>query len=93
MVARREPGACPRVDGSPGLDLAGRHALLEIVLDAVRDPTRSVVISSHLLQDVERISDRLLVINKGQVVKEGVTSDLVGDDRTLEEALIAWGAA
>lgn len=87
----------PRVllldEPASGLDLAGRHSLLESVLEVVRDPSRSVVISSHLLQDVERISDRLLVLNQGEVVKEGLTSELVGDERTLEEALVAWGAA
>jgi len=76
-----------------GLDLAGRRTLLDSVLEIVRDPERSVVISSHLLSDVERISDRLLVLNEGQVVCEGETSGLVGEERTLEEALMAWGAA
>ena len=59
----------------------------------VRDPGRSVVVSSHMLADVERISDRLLVLNRGKVVKEGHTDDLVGVERTLEEALMEWGAA
>jgi ABC-type multidrug transport system ATPase subunit len=52
-----------------------------------------VLVSSHLLLDVERIADRLLVLNHGQVVKEGPTDHLVGRERTLEEALISWGAA
>jgi ABC-2 type transport system ATP-binding protein len=76
-----------------GLDVAGRRSLLESVLDVVRDPSRSVIISSHMLADVERIADRLLVLNRGDVVKEGATDDLVGENRTLEEALVAWGAA
>jgi ABC-2 type transport system ATP-binding protein len=76
-----------------GLDLGGRRALLDSVLEVVRDPQRSVVISSHMLGDVERIADRLLVINEGRVVQEGPTADLVGERRTLEEALLAWGAA
>ena len=76
-----------------GLDLAGRHSLLKTVLEVVRDPERSVIISSHLLQDVERITDRLLVIDRGAVVTEGATDEIVGHERTLEEALIAWGAA
>ncbi|MFH1998791.1 MAG: ABC transporter ATP-binding protein [Planctomycetota bacterium] len=87
----------PRVllldEPASGLDLAGRHALLESVLDVVRDPARTVIISSHMLQDVERISDRLLVLNKGGVVQEGITGDLIGEGRTLEEALVTWGAA
>jgi ABC-2 type transport system ATP-binding protein len=76
-----------------GLDLAGRHSLLTTVLDVVGDPQRSVIVSSHQLQDVERIADRLLVLDRGQVIKEGPTNSLVGDKRTLEEALISWGAA
>jgi ABC-2 type transport system ATP-binding protein len=75
-----------------GLDLAGRRSLLESVLDVVRDPQRSVVFSSHALHDVERIADRLLVLNRGNVVRDGATDALVGDGRTLEEALEAWGA-
>ena len=87
----------PRVllldEPAAGLDLAGRRILLDSVLDVVRDPDRSVIISSHLLADVERIADRLLVLDHGRVVQEGATNDLVGDDRTLEEALLEWGAA
>ncbi len=87
----------PRVllldEPATGLDVAGRRALLESVLEVVRDPSRSVLISSHMLADVERIADRLLVINRGSVVKDGPTSELVGEERTLEEALLDWGAA
>jgi len=87
----------PRVllldEPAAGLDLGGRRALLESVLDVVKDPARSVIVSSHMLQDVERISDRLLVLDAGRVVTEGPTDELVGEGRTLEEALVAWGAA
>jgi ABC-2 type transport system ATP-binding protein len=76
-----------------GLDLGGRRTLLDSVLDVVRDPGRSVIISSHLLLDVQRIADRLLVLNEGAVVREGPTDRLVGEERTLEEALTSWGAA
>ncbi len=76
-----------------GLDLGGRRRLIESVLEVVDDAERSVVISSHLLADVERIADRLLVINEGRVIQEGPTDSLVGEERTLEEALLAWGAA
>ena len=75
-----------------GLDLAGRRTLLESVLDIVRDPARSVILSSHVLADVERIADELLVVHKGAVVRAGRTDNLIGDGRTLEEALDAWGA-
>ena len=75
-----------------GLDLSGRRQLLESVLEVVRDPERSVLVSSHVLHDVERVADRLLVLSSGRVVQEGETAELVGEDRTLEEAIEAWGA-
>ncbi len=88
---------CPKVlvldEPASGLDLGGRRALLETVLEIVRNSLRSVIISSHMLTDLERITDELLVLHRGRVVKQGTTGDLVGEGRTLEEALIAWGAA
>jgi ABC-2 type transport system ATP-binding protein len=87
----------PRVlvldEPATGLDLAGRRSLLESVLEVVRDPERSVIISSHQLLDVQRISDRLLVLNEGAVVREGRTDTLVGEEQTLEEAMELWGVA
>lgn len=76
-----------------GLDVGGRRSLLTSVLEVVRDEGRSVVVSSHMLDDVERIADRLLVLEGGRVVTEGRTDELVGEGRTLEEALVSWGAA
>ncbi len=75
------------------LDLSGRRRLLESVLEVVKDPERSVLVSSHALHDVERIADRLLVLGRGRVVQEGETAALVGQGRTLEEAVEAWGVA
>ncbi|MCB9779228.1 MAG: ABC transporter ATP-binding protein [Alphaproteobacteria bacterium] len=76
-----------------GLDLTGRRRLLEAVLDVVQDERRSVVVSSHILTDVERIADELLVLRRGRVVAQGPTPQVVGEDRTLEEALLSWEAA
>ncbi len=75
-----------------GLDLSGRQALLESVVEVAGSGNRSVVISSHQLADVERICDRLLVLNQGVVLQEGPTDMLVDSSRTLEEAMVAWGA-
>jgi ABC-2 type transport system ATP-binding protein len=76
-----------------GLDLSGRRKLIESVLEVVRDRERSVIISSHVLHDVERVADRLMVLDHGHVVREGVTHELIGEERTLEGAIEVWGAA
>jgi ABC-2 type transport system ATP-binding protein len=76
-----------------GLDLAGRRELLKVVLEAMRDDGGAVIISSHQLTDVARISDALLVLDQGRVVQQGSAPELVGTDRTLEEAMVDWGLA
>jgi ABC-2 type transport system ATP-binding protein len=85
VVLLDEPGT--------GLDLAARHALLRTVLDVVGEGERSVIISSHMLDDVARISDQLLVLRDGAVIQSGPTDALVDDDVTLEERLMDWEAA
>jgi ABC-2 type transport system ATP-binding protein len=84
----------PRVvvldEPATGLDVHGRRALLEIVVDIVRDPGRTVIISSHDLSDLERICDRLTVLEGGKIRSEGPTADIVGDGRTLEEVALSW---
>jgi len=86
-----EPRLLVLDEPATGLDVVGRRRLLETILDVVRDPERSVVISSHQLGDVERLADELLVLDEGRVVQVGATADLVGEGRTLEEAMMAWG--
>jgi len=76
-----------------GMDLSSRRKLIESVLEVVRDPERSVIVSSHVLADLERVADRLLVLSGGRVVREGPTSELVADGSTLEESVEAWGVA
>lgn len=88
-----EPRVVVLDEPATGLDVTGRRALLETVLDVVSEPDRSVIVSSHQLTDLQRIADELLVLSDGQVVQQGPTDRLVGDERTLEEALVAWGAA
>ncbi len=76
-----------------GLDLSARRTLMELVLEFVEGGETAILLSSHRLGDVERLSERLLVLDEGRVLQDGDTDALVGDERTLEEALLAWGAA
>lgn len=76
-----------------GLDLSARRLLMELVLEFVEGGETAILLSSHRLGDVERLSERLLVLDDGKVVRDGTTDQLVGDERTLEEALLSWGAA
>lgn len=51
-----------------GLDPAGREHILSLVGSLWRELGISVVISSHLLQDIERICDRVIIIAHGRLL-------------------------
>jgi ABC-2 type transport system ATP-binding protein len=66
-----------------GLDPAGRDEMLDLVRKTHRDFGISVVLSSHIMGDVERVCDRILVLESGRVAQEGQVSAFTGDTETL----------
>jgi ABC-2 type transport system ATP-binding protein len=59
-----------------GLDPAGRDAMLRLLLALGRDYQKSVILSTHLLGDVERVCDTVVILYGGQVLQYGRTEDL-----------------
>jgi ABC-2 type transport system ATP-binding protein len=51
-------------DPALGLDPVARRALLESILVITRDANRTVLLSSHLLDDIERVADYLLILDR-----------------------------
>jgi ABC-2 type transport system ATP-binding protein len=62
-----------------GLDVRARQFLMNELLAVVTDPSRSVLLSSHQLTEVERIADRMVVLHGGRVLLEGEVAPLVDD--------------
>ena len=54
---------------SAGLDPAGRRAMIELIAEVGTGAT--VFYSTHILDDVERVSDSVVMIDKGAVVAQG----------------------
>jgi len=54
-----------------GMDPAGRDEMLELVRDLARNKGVNVLLSSHLLPDVESTCEHVVVIDKGRVATEG----------------------
>jgi len=50
-----------------GLDPIARHAFLESMVHVVEKGGRTILLSSHLVSDVERLADRLVVIDEGRL--------------------------
>ena len=62
------------------LDPAGRAHVRELIA-AVRDRGATVFLNSHLLTEVERIADRLAIVDDGTVLATGTVDELVGGSR------------
>lgn len=63
-----------------GLDPIAHIEIRDLILK-FRDEGRTVFISSHELSDVERICDRVAIINKGEMVHQGRLDDLLSGGR------------
>jgi ABC-2 type transport system ATP-binding protein len=62
-----------------GLDPAGMAEMRDLIRD-LAGGDRTVLLSSHLMHEVEQICDRVGVIAKGRVVAEGTVDSLRGED-------------
>ena len=60
-----------------GLDAVSKSEVFTELLDAVQDEQRTVLISSHNLDDIERFTDHLGIIDKGKMMLEGSTVGLI----------------
>ncbi len=60
-----------------GLDPAGIQELRGFIREQVDKQGRTVCLSSHLLNEVEQVCDRVAIINKGKIVREGRVADLL----------------
>ena len=72
-----------------GLDVMTTRAMRNF-LRSLRDEGRCVIFSSHIMQEVAALCDRIVIIAKGQVVAEGSADELreqTGED-SLEDAFV-----
>jgi ABC-type multidrug transport system ATPase subunit len=68
-----------------GLDPQGIADMRNLILHLGRDLKKTVLVSSHLLSEVEQIADRLLIINNGKKMVEGSIAELLDPSKMLLE--------
>jgi ABC-2 type transport system ATP-binding protein len=59
-----------------GLDPSGRDAMLRLLSSLGRDHGKSFVLSTHLLGDVERVCETVLILDRGRVLRQGGVAEL-----------------
>lgn len=58
-----------------GMDPVGRKQVRDALLH-LKDQGKTIFINSHILSEVELITDNLLILNKGKIVKDGTIKEL-----------------
>jgi ABC-2 type transport system ATP-binding protein len=67
-----------------GLDPTGRQQMLELIQRLYKEEGKKLLVSSHLLFDVEKVCDYVIVLGRGQVITTGDMSEmLLGDSEEL----------
>ncbi|AKX93931.1 ABC transporter ATP-binding protein [Neomoorella thermoacetica] len=61
-----------------GVDPVVRHTLVQELLEVIQDETRGVFFSSHIIEDIEKVADRVTYIAGGRIA-------LAGDKETILE--------
>jgi sodium transport system ATP-binding protein len=74
-----------------GLDVPSVRAL-RLLLHRARDAGACIVFSSHVLEEVRALCDRVVILAQGHVVAEGTSAELCrrAGVRTLEDAFVAF---
>ena len=66
-----------------GLDPQGIADIRELIRSLSRDHGKTVLVSSHMLHEIEQVATRMLVLHKGKKIAEGMLSDLLDPNENL----------
>jgi ABC-2 type transport system ATP-binding protein len=72
-----------------GLDPEGRKLVADIITEE-RAKGRTIFLSSHILSDVERVCDRVLMIRKGELVYSQAIAKTTADSDNWEVEVQGW---
>lgn len=52
------------------LDPIARQRFLDLLLDIIQKPERTILISSHILSDIEKVIDHVLILDRGRILRD-----------------------
>jgi ABC-2 type transport system ATP-binding protein len=74
-----------------GLDVVSKEAVREFLVDHNREHGTTVLLTTHDLDDVERLCERMMIIDHGRVIHDGTVADFksrYGTERTVVVDLV-----
>jgi ABC-type multidrug transport system ATPase subunit len=76
-----------------GLDPQGIAEIRTLILSLSRDHGKTVLISSHLLHEIEQVATKMLVLHKGKKIAQGLVKELLNPEEMLVEVTIVPDAS
>ncbi|MEJ5929115.1 ABC transporter ATP-binding protein [Corynebacterium sp. H128] len=76
LALLRDPKILILDEPTNGLDPAGIEEIRELIVSLARDEGRTVLVSSHLLSEIEKMATELSIIHQGQLVFQGTQREL-----------------
>lgn len=60
-----------------GLDIVAQNSIREFLLEYVKNEKPTVILTSHYMDDISKLADRLLLISQGSIVYDGTVESFV----------------
>ncbi|WP_042147389.1 ABC transporter ATP-binding protein [Paucisalibacillus sp. EB02] len=77
-------------EATAGLDPKARNEMLDVFLDFVKDKNQSILLSSHITSDIEKIADELIFIKKGEIVLQTSKNELLDNFAIVQCKPTEW---
>lgn len=90
LALQSSPGLLVMDEPTGGLDPVARKEFRDIILEENRRGA-SIFLSSHLLGEVESVCHRVVILNRGLMVRAGTLDDLLGGEQTHRITYVADG--
>ena len=71
-----------------GLDVHGKHATWSLI-DDLRAAGVTVVLTTHAMDDAERLADHIVIVDRGRAVASGTPQELTRGSRSLEDVFVS----
>ena len=73
-----------------GLDAVSKLAVRDFILKLNREQNTTIILTTHDMQDIEALTNRIILIGKGSILLDGTIDDIRKGHESMEEALACF---
>ena len=70
-----------------GLDAVSKLAVRDFILKRNKEHGTTVILTTHDMQDIEALTNRIILIGKGKVLLDGSLNDIKQGDSSIDETI------